>query len=248
MISLIESGPLLVGAAFLAGGINAAAGGGSFLTLPALIHSGVPPVVANATGTLALLPGYISSTIAFRRDLVGIGANPFVLSLVCAAGASVGALLLMLTTDEAFRRLVPYLLLFATCLFAFAPLLQKRLSSLKSEHPFFVWGSLFLVSIYGGYFNGGLGIMLLAQLSLSGIASLAKMNALKNLFSSILTSVAVMLYIAGGSISWLHASIMILGTVTGGYVGARVARRIPASWLRTLITMIGLLTAIAFWL
>jgi uncharacterized membrane protein YfcA len=90
--------------------------------------------------------------------------------------------------------------------------------------------------------------MLLAQLSLSGIASLAKMNALKNLFSSILTSVAVMLYIAGGSISWLHASIMILGTVTGGYVGARVARRIPASWLRTLITMIGFLTAIAFWL
>lgn len=248
MVSLIESWPLLVGAAFLAGGINAAAGGGSFLTLPALIYAGVPPVAANATGTLALLPGYVSGTVAFRRDLVGIGANPVVLSLVCAAGASVGALLLMVTTDEAFRRFVPYLLLFATCLFAFAPHLQKRLRVLGAEHPFFVWGSLFLVSIYGGYFNGGLGIMLLAQLSLSGIASLDRMNALKNLFSSILTSVAVILYILGGAISWLHASVMISGTVAGGYVGARVARKIPASWLRTLITAIGLLTAIAFWL
>ena len=203
-------------------------------------------MAANATGTLALLPGYVSSTFAFRRDLAQVRSSKLLLSCVCAAGGFVGALLLLATSDQAFRSLVPWLLLFATALFAFAPQVQKRLQAVRTDRPLFVLGSLFLVSIYGGYFNGGLGIMLLAQLSLSGMTGLNRMNALKNLFSSILTAVAVMLYVAGGTIFWPQAAVMVVGAVSGGYTGVHVARRIPAPWLRALITAIGLAMAIAF--
>ncbi len=233
---------LLAGAAFLAGGLNALAGGGSFLTLPALMAVGVPPVAANATGTAALLPGYLSAAWASRRDLVapaGLGL-PKLLGLALLGG-SAGAALLLLTPDRLFAYIAPLLLLAATLLFALQPRLQRPSSAAV---PAAVAATVILaVCLYGGYFNGGLGILLLAALSLLGVRELHRANALKNLVSGVLTAIAVALYAAGEAVRWGPALWMMLFATAGGYAGARWARRIPPARLRAFIVLSGLVMA-----
>lgn len=232
---------LLLTAAFLAGAMNAVAGGGSFLTLPALIYAGVPPVAANATGTVALLPGYASGLYGYRQDLTPVGdASLPLLSLVSLAGGLAGAGLLLVTPDAVFRGIVPWLLLAATGLFAFGGALAVRLRAVGLHGRGALLGTLFVVSVYGGYFNGGLGILLLAQLSLFGMTNLNAMNGLKNLFSTVLTAIAVAAYALGGAVDWPKAALMVLAAVAGGYVGARLGRRIPQPILRGSIIAVGL--------
>jgi uncharacterized membrane protein YfcA len=232
---------LLAGAAFLAGGLNALAGGGSFLTLPALIAAGVPPVAANATGTAALLPGYLSAAWASRRDLrapAGLGL-PALLGLALLGG-SAGAALLLCTPDRLFAGLAPVLLLGATLLFALQPRLQRSASDApKAVAAVVVLG----VCAYGGYFNGGLGILLLAALAPLGLRELHHANALKNLVSGALTAIAVVLYAAGDAVHWGAALWMMLFATAGGYAGARWARRIPPARLRAFIVLTGLAMA-----
>ncbi|HEY0835996.1 MAG TPA: sulfite exporter TauE/SafE family protein [Azospirillum sp.] len=240
---------VLLAAAFLAGAMNAMAGGGSFLTLPALIFAGVPPVAANATGTVALLPGYMSSAYGFRHDLepvdgVGIGW----LSAVSLLGGLLGAGLLLLTSDAAFGAIVPWLLLFATVLFAFGRRISAWLKGRGIHGKGAMLGGLFAVSVYGGYFNGGLGILLLAHLGLFGLSSLNAANGLKNLLSAVLTTIAVAAYAAGGAVHWTAALLMMAGTIAGGYAGARLARRIPANVLRPGIVAVGLVMTVLFFL
>ncbi|MBP2232109.1 putative membrane protein YfcA [Azospirillum agricola] len=240
---------LLLLAAFLAGAMNAVAGGGSFLTLPALIYAGVPPVAANATGTVALLPGYASGVYGYRNDLAPVGDLGLpVLALVSLVGGLAGAGLLLVTPDAVFRGIVPWLLLLATGLFAFGGPLAARLRSVGLHGRGALLATLFVVSVYGGYFNGGLGILLLAQLSLFGMTDLNAMNGLKNLFSAVLTAIAVVAYAAGGAVDWPKAALMILAAVAGGYVGARVGRRIPAAVLRGGIIAVGLAMSLLFFL
>lgn len=240
---------LLLVAAFLAGALNAMAGGGSFLTLPALIYAGLPPVAANATGTVALLPGYASGAYGLRRDLEPVGGlGTGWLVATSLAGGLVGAALLLLTSDEAFRSLVPWLLLVATILFAVGPQLSARLRRLGASGPAALLGSLFAVSVYGGYFNGGLGILLLAHLSLFGMVRLTAMNGLKNLLSAVLTAIAVAIYAAGGAVHWQEAMIMTVAAVAGGYVGAHASRRLPPRLLRIGIVMVGLIMTTAFFI
>ncbi|SMH44910.1 sulfite exporter TauE/SafE family protein [Azospirillum agricola] len=240
---------LLLVAAFLAGAMNAVAGGGSFLTLPALIYAGVPPVAANATGTVALLPGYASGVYGYRNDLAPVGDLGLpVMALVSLVGGLAGAGLLLVTPDEVFRGVVPWLLLLATGLFAFGGALAARLRSVGLHGRGALLATLFVVSVYGGYFNGGLGILLLAQFSLFGMTDLNAMNGLKNLFSAVLTAIAVVAYAAGGAVDWPKAALMILAAVAGGYVGARVGRRIPSAVLRGGIIAVGLAMSLLFFL
>lgn len=239
---------LLLVAAFVAGALNSVAGGGSFLTLPALVFVGVPPVVANATGTVALLPGYAAGAWGFREDTQappGLSmARLVVLSLI---GGAVGAGLLLVTSNDTFSIVVPWLLLVATLLFALGPKLREWTAGGKPSTAKATAGVL-IVAAYGGYFNGGLGILLLALFGLLGQTQLNAMNGLKNLVSALLTTIAVAVYAIGGVVDWRYAFLMMVAATAGGYIGARVARRIPPAWLRGGIVLTGLvMTAIFFW-
>ena len=248
---------LLLAAAFVAGALNAVAGGGSFLTLPALVFTGVPPVVANATGTVALLPGYAAGAWGFKDDM----QSPPGLSMkavvgIALVGGAFGAALLLFTPDATFRKIVPWLLLAATAMFAFGPQLRAwasrktegNSSSQAAPSATKAAVGMLIVSIYGGYFNGGLGILLLALLGLLGQTNLNAMNGTKNLVSALLTAIAVAIYAAGGVVQWQQALIMMVAATLGGYLGARVARKIPANWLRGGIVLTGLVMAGLFFM
>ncbi|MBP6251884.1 MAG: sulfite exporter TauE/SafE family protein [Rubrivivax sp.] len=240
---------LLLAAAFIAGALNAIAGGGSFLTLPALVFAGMPPVVANATGTVALLPGYASGALGFREDLQAPpGLSLRALTLLSLIGGAIGAALLLVTDDRAFSRIVPWLLLLATVLFAAGPALLRRLKAGPSGRASFGKSAagMLAVCIYGGYFNGGLGILLLALFGLLGQVNLNAMNGMKNLVSALLTAIAVAVYAWGGVVAWPQALVMMIAATAGGYFGARLARRIPATLLRTGIVGIGLIMTTLF--
>ena len=243
---------LLLAAAFVAGALNAVAGGGSFLTLPALVFTGMPPVAANATGTVALLPGYMAGAWGFREDMApppGLSMRSVV--LLSVVGGSLGAALLLVTPDATFRKVVPWLLLAATALFAFGPQLRQWAGSAQHGGAASAWKAglgMLLVAGYGGYFNGGLGILLLALLGLLGQTQLNAMNGMKNLVSALLTAIAVAIYAAGGIVHWQEALVMMLAATAGGYGGARVARRLPAPVLRWGIVATGLVMAgLFFW-
>lgn len=242
---------LLLTAAFIAGALNAIAGGGSFLTLPALVFTGMPPVIANATGTVALLPGYVSGAWGFREDLEAPpGLSLRTLTVLSLLGGATGAALLLVTDNKTFSQIVPWLLLLATILFAVGPILLRKLkdgqagpaSSGKSA------AGMLAVSIYGGYFNGGLGILLLALFGLLGQTKLNAMNGMKNVVSALLTAIAVAIYAWGGVVAWPQALLMMMGATAGGYFGARLARRIPASALRAGIVVIGFIMTTLFFL
>ena len=239
-------------AGFAAGVLNAVAGGGTFLTLPALIWLGVPPVAANATATLTALPGYVGSAWAFRNDLRAQGnlTLPWVL-VASVVGALLGAALLILTSDRAFESLIPWLMLLATGLFAIGPALTRSLRKrgIPAAGPtlcFVIFGA---VAIYGGYFNGGLGIMLLAAMGVLGYSDLHAMNGLKNVLSAVLSMTSAVAFVATGLIVWSAAVPMALSAALGGYIGARLSKKVPnQDDLRRFITLVGLTMAIVFFL
>ncbi|EKV31507.1 hypothetical protein C882_3880 [Caenispirillum salinarum AK4] len=238
-------------AAFFGGALNAIAGGGSFLTLPALVFIGVPPVTANATGTVALLPGYMASAWGFR-DLLRAppgGLPLWAVAAVSGIGGAIGAGLLLMTTDAAFSAIVPWLLLAATLLFAFGPKLLETLAKAGREishGPALTGVAILAVSIYGGYFNGGLGIVLLAVLRLLGEADINVANGVKNLLSALLTIIAVILYAGGGVVAWAEVMPMAVAAVIGGYVAARVSRKVPPQWVRGVVVVTGAVMTVLF--
>lgn len=245
MVDTLHVTVLLV-AAFLGGTLNAVAGGGSFLTLPALVFAGLPAVSANATGTVALLPGYVSGAVGFRHDIEPLPRLSLpALAALSLLGGALGAWLLTATDDQTFRTLVPWLLLVATALFAFGPHLLRALRG-STAGPFASGSGVLAVGVYGGYFNGGLGIVLLALFGLLGQTRLNAMNGLKNLVSALLTAIAVVVYAWGGLVAWPQALLMMAAATAGGYFGARVARRIPAPWLRAGIVATGLIMSALF--
>ncbi|EPX77949.1 sulfite exporter TauE/SafE family protein [Salipiger mucosus] len=241
---------VLIVAGLLAGALNAVAGGGTFLSFPALVWAGVPPVAANATATLAALPGYLGSTWAFRQDIAASHRLPPLLVIGTAAlGGGLGAFLLLATPGEVFSGIVPWLLGFATVIFALGPRITALLTRRGLGKPgvVAVTLTLMIVTSYGGYFNGGVGILLLAALGLLGMSNLKEMNGLKNLMSSILSLISVTIYVAAGLIAWKHALVMGLACAAGGYLGAALFRRVskPAV-LRVFITLVGTVMTIVF--
>lgn len=253
---------LLGGAAFIAGALNSVAGGGSFLTLPALALVGVPLVSANATGTTALLPGYLAGAWAFRRELAQpMSPSLLRLTLLAVVGGAAGALLLLSTPNKTFGQIVPWLLLAATLLFALGPLLLRRRSAQAAMAATAAapaaapaqagWGAslaVLAVAVYGGYFNGGLGILLLAVLGAIGMTQLHVMNGIKNFVSAILTAIAVLFYAADGAIVWSHALGMMLASTAGGYLGGALARKLPPVAIRTVVVLTGAAMTVAFFL
>jgi len=246
-------------AGFLGGLLNAVAGGGSFFTLSALIFVGVPPIIANATGTTALLPGYIASAWRFRKEIKrpqGIGF--ILLGIIALSGGYLGAEVLLLTDANLFSKLVPWLILFATFAFVFGPKVVQKFSLATNNNDnksrfnkgrlYINITLLFLVCVYGGYFNGGLGIILLAVLSLMGLGNLQSINGFKNVISALLTTIAVFVYWQGGSIDTEYLLWLSVTAVLGGYVGAVISYRIPQHYLRGFIIVVGLLLSIKFYL
>ncbi|MCL1091645.1 sulfite exporter TauE/SafE family protein [Shewanella profunda] len=237
--------------------LNAVAGGGSFITLLALVFVGLPPIAANATGTAALLPGYIASAWRFRKDI----EYPASLSLknlilIALIGGSIGAGILLTTSEQVFAKLIPWLILLATVAFIIGPwLLKRRLaeqgensSSAPTLSPITALIMLSAVCIYGGYFNGSLGIILLAIFGLIGQTNLHGMNGLKNLISALLTTIAVVVYAAGNVIDGQYLLLLAVMAIIGGYVGAALAYRISQPLLRGFIVLVGLAMALGFFM
>jgi uncharacterized membrane protein YfcA len=234
---------LILAAGFAAGALNAIAGGGTFITFPVLVHLGIPPITANATATVAALPGYVGGAWAFRRDIRPEGSlrvgETVAVSLV---GGVAGSLLLLVTPAAIFDGVVPWLLLIATALFAFGPWLMSALQrrGVGVAGRLVSFAAIFAVALYGGYFNGGLGILLLACFGLIGYANLAAMNGLKNLLSAALSVISAATFAIAGIVEWREGLIMAVAAALGGYCGAWAARRITRPMLlRAGIVLVG---------
>jgi len=240
---------ILVIAAFGAGVLNTIAGGGTFLTFPALVFTGMPPVAANATSAVAVFPGYLAGAFGFRNELGEFDRKGLLrLSLITLSGGAVGSGLLLVSSNEAFSIVVPFLLLAATLAF----LLGDRIRAFAAAHALAVTPQgalgLFAVSVYGGYFNGGLGIVLLALFALWGMTDLHGMNGLKNGLSFVLSSISVAVFALAGLVAWPQALLMMLAATAGGYAGAPLARALPKQAVRWLIAAIGFgMSAVFFW-
>jgi uncharacterized membrane protein YfcA len=243
---------LLTGAAFLAGVVNAVAGGGSFLTLPALIFVGVPPIMANATSALAVSPGYLGSTLGFKAELRALPLTRLRREMALSAlGGIAGALLLLSTPAKLFSGIVPWLLLFATALFALGPSLTRYNARMgHAPHQVACWRNIGLLaaSIYGGYFNGGLGILLMALYSATGESHIHTANALKSLNSLVLSWLSVAAFVLAGAIAWQEGMLMMLAATVGGFWGARWARRLPVLGVRWAVICMGLIMSLMFFL
>lgn len=242
-------------AGFLSGAINALAGGGSFILLPALMFAGVPPVLANASNTYAAMPGYVSGAFGFWSYISQYRKKLLAYSIVSVVCGYLGAELLLVTSDEQFAVLVPWLMLVAVLLFAFGAQISLYLRQFSAQRrstqtlgAIALWVFLAAVCVYGGFFNAGLGILLLAFLATAGISDIHAMNGLKLWISALIALVAVIRFAWSGAIDWYNGSIALLGVTLGGYVAARYAYLIPAKALRIAIIIYGvLMTAYFFW-
>lgn len=243
---------LLTLAGLAAGGMNALAGGGTFFSFPALLASGLPPVTANATNAVALWPASIAGAWAARASLRPLGRYLLPLLLAGLAGGLGGGLLLLAGGDGVFGVLIPWLLLLATALFAASPWLGRALAARRreAERPAHTPLSLAAhagVSIYGGYFGAGMGILQLAAFSIEG-HPLARANALKNLISAVIYSVASLTFILAGRVSWAELLVLLVGATLGGYAGGALGERLPPRLLRALVIAVGSgMTLYYFW-
>ncbi|MEP3299924.1 MAG: sulfite exporter TauE/SafE family protein [Pseudoruegeria sp.] len=240
---------LVLVSAFFAGVLNTIAGGGTFLTFPALVFVGVPPVLANATSAVAVFPGYFSGAYGFKEELQRFDRTRLLkLAAVTFVGGLIGSLLLLVSSNEAFSIVVPLLLLASTLAFLFGEQIRSWAARKSaSVQPYGTTG-LLIVSIYGGYFNGGLGIVLLALFSLWGMTHIHEMNGLKTGLSFTLSAVSVAIFAIGGLVQWDYALGMMVAATLGGYAGAPIARILPKSSIRVLIAVVGFtMSAVFFW-
>ena len=227
-------------AAFVGGALNAVAGGGSFIVLPALLYAGVPAVAANATNTFALWPGSAASVWAYRREMAGSTRWLAILGGVSLAGGLLGGALLVRTSDAGFLRLLPWLMLLAALTFTFGGAISARVSRASGNTPPWVLALVpqLAVATYGGYFPGGMGIMTLAVLSAAGMTNLHEMNGVKAALAVIISGVAIAEFIARGVIAWTPGFVMVAGAIAGGYAGATLARLIDERHVRVFVTVI----------
>ena len=239
-------------AALAGGAVNALAGGGTLVTFPTLVALGVPPVAANVTNTVALTPGYLGGTYGQRGDLRGQGGRLRLLVPASIAGGLVGGVLLLLTGEELFRQLVPFLILGATGLLAaqerVRALVARRLAERSGADPSEAWAAApaFAASVYGGYFGAGLGVILLAVLGLALEDSLTRINALKQALSFCVNVTAACYFLFSGRVVWEIAAVMALGAVAGGSLGGRLAGRMRPERLRRLVVAIGLVVGLVY--
>ncbi len=249
--------PLVALAAAIGAVMNAMAGGGTLVTFPALIALGIPPITANATSTVALWPGTMTSMWGYRAELRGARRWAIAFALPSLVGGVIGALLLLNTPERRFAAIVPWLILGATALFiAQRPLLDRMstAAAARSIHaadgtlhppalPFLLYQ--LLVGVYGGYFGAGAGILMLAALGLMGLTNIHQMNGLKNWGGGVMNLVAVVIFAAGGVVNWPVALAMAVGATLGGIGGSLLAQRVGPVWVRRVIVTIGLGSGLA---
>lgn len=249
--------PLTALAAAVGAVMNAIAGGGTLVTFPALIALGVPPITANATSTVALWPGTMTSMWGYRAELRGARQWAIAFAVPSLVGGVVGALLLLSTPERQFERIVPWLILGATTLFiAQRPLLSRMSESAHAKNvqnadgtlsppaaPFLLYQ--LLVGVYGGYFGAGAGILMLAALGLMGLTNIHQMNGLKNWGGGVMNLVAVVIFAISGVVDWPVALAMAVGATIGGVSGSLLAQRVGQVWVRRAIVTIGLGSGLA---
>lgn len=244
---------LLFFAGFLGGALNSIAGGGSFITFPALIFVGIPPIMANATNTFASCAGYISGTYAFRKEIADRKDGLFLIIITSLIGGICGAWLLLKTPEAVFQEAIPWLLLFASILFIFGEKINTLFKKMASyhRHASSIGGFLLLiillgVSTYGGFFNAGLGIITLSYLVLAGHTNINTMMGLKLLVSTTVSLIAIALFIYNDVIVWYEGTIVLCGTLIGGYIAAQVSRQLPQKLVRRLVIVASIVITIYF--
>lgn len=234
-------GALIAGAGTAAGAINALAGGGSLVTFPTLLALGYPPVLANVTNTVAAFPGYVGGAWGYRAELRGQRRRILPLAVVTALGAVAGSALLLLGSEGTFTAVVPWLILASTLLLAVQPAIA-RLTARSDRPERLTWASIgqLGVGVYGGYFNAGLGIMMLGVMGMTLNDGIQRLNALKSVMSAVASVVSLIFFVAFATVAWPAAIIMAVSGLVGGWIGARVGRRIPPTPLRWSIVAFGL--------
>jgi uncharacterized protein len=239
---------ILLLAAFTAGALNSIAGGGILITFPTMVFLGVAPVEANITCTVGLFFGYFSSAWAYRKDFSEFRGSQIIHWLLASlVGAVIGAEFLLKTPQSNFVFLLPYLLLFATLLFTFGPSLTEKIQNKKSA-PFLLTAALLLSAVYGGYFGGGNGILILALFSMAGMKNLNSMNAVKTLLAGFMNGVAVVVFVLNYSLNWPMTFIVIAGAVSGGFLGAAFSKKVDPPTLRKYISAVGFALTIYFFI
>jgi len=248
----LHQAALLLGIAVVSGAMNAVAGGGSFLSFPALLLVGVPPIQANATNTIALWPGILGSIGAYRDELRGPEARRVLFPLLATGivGGLLGAITLLITPPATFLHLIPYLLLSATLLFAFS----RKITLLLKPHGEAALSTKsgaaaqFFVAFYIGYFGAGAGILMVALLALLGMTHIHRINAYKTVQAAVCNGIAILAFVFHGVIYWKHAGVMVAGALLGGYFGAHFAQKMKQEHVRWIVIAIGFgMSAYFFW-
>jgi uncharacterized membrane protein YfcA len=240
-------------AGVVGGALNAVAGGGSFIAFPALLWTGVPPIPANATNTIALWTGAAASGGAYRSRLDVPRRVMIPLLAASLVGGVIGAILLLKTPAHTFMRVLPWLTFGATLLFAVGKKLaggRKSIIEHETTGAALAGATAFqlAVAVYGGYFGGGMGIVMLAMLAVLGMTDVHAMNALKSVMGSVINGVAVITFVVAKAVYWRHGIIMILGAIAGGYLGAHYAMKVPQAWIRVFVVLVGAgMTVYFFW-
>jgi uncharacterized membrane protein YfcA len=240
---------LLFAAGFVSGGVNAVAGGGTFITFGAMSLLGVPPISANATSSVTQFPGYVTSTLAYWNDIRHFWRGALALSALSIVGALAGALILLSLDNPSFRAMVPWLLIAATALFAAGPWLKPKPHPGEEgalAHSPFGWAMQFATAVYGGFFGAGMGVMMLATLGLTQRGDYHRLNALKNMLAMVIAAVAILIFVGGGVVAWPQALVMIPGGALGGYAGVWAAKRVPQNAVRAFVIAVGVFLAIYY--
>ena len=235
----LDHSAALACAALVAGAINSVAGGGSFITFPTLIFMGVPPISANATNNTAMWVGNIGSARGYKEEVRQYRRLLLPAAIVSLTGSLFGALLLLHTPPAVFERLIPFLLLFATIIFAASPYFVRQHDEGARSHSPVQLAIQLAVSVYGGYFGAGMGILMLAILGFSGLPNINAMNAVKNVLSVVINGVALIPFVFARIIDWPVALLMAVFAVLGGYLGSRLFRLVPSNITRLIIIAIG---------
>jgi uncharacterized membrane protein YfcA len=249
MENFVGLGALFV-AAMIAGAINSVAGGGTLISFPTLIAFGISSIQANATNTAALWPGSLSSAYAYSHDIKPDRKMVTMLLIPSIVGGLLGALALVATPPELFSHIVPYLVLFATVLFASRPVLDRLFKREGDAEDVSsvgkVWGFLFqlFVATYGGYFGAGIGILMLGSMSIMGFRDIHRMNGLKTILGTLINFIAFLFFAWRGLVIWNLAILMTIGAIVGGYFGARFAKRIDQRMLRAFIIIVGVVVSV----
>jgi uncharacterized protein len=247
-------GAVAFGSAFVAGAINSIAGGGTLVSFPTLIWLGLPSVTANATSTVAIWPASVSSMFGYRREVRSTPMRMLLLVIPSLLGGIIGALLLRFTPPAIFDALVPFLILFATLLFMAQETVQRKLkfaSAPARDSASWLTGAMcfqLLVGIYGGYFGAGIGILMLAALSILGLTDIHQMNGLKNFFGGCINGVAAFYFVWSNMVYWRYVLIMALGAIAGGYLGAGLARRVGRTAVKRIVIGIGFAMSLSLFL